>query len=234
MLKKLQSLLWLMPFFSFFIGYQLVRFLTHTVVVVVPPLVGLHVQDAIKILSADRLNVRILGEKEDPDSPSGVIISQSPGHGKKVKPHQSIFLVITRRPPTPKTPALCGLSLEEIKAKAAQERIEIAPYFMESSYPKNSCFAQDHVPGEELDRKSLTVYISKGTNPLRVVPSFKGKTAEEVANFLKPFGIKIEFVHEGLDKDHDCKQCLVTEQAPLPGSIIDVAASPTIKLTTSA
>lgn len=236
MLKKVRSFLWILPFFSFVVGYQLVRFLTHTVVVIVPPLVGLHMHDAIKILSADKLNVRILAEKEDPDSPEGIIISQTPGHGKKIKPHQSIFLVITRKPPKPKTPALGGLPIEDARAKVAQSRIVLDVYQAESSYPKDTCIAQDHVAGDELEQKSMSIYVSTGTTPLRIVPDLIGKRADEITRFFKPFGVKVEFIHQGADgtdKEHVCAQCTIVEQRPLAGSIVDLTKTPTIYVTTS-
>lgn len=233
MLKKLRSFLWILPFFSFVVGYQLLRFLTHTTAVYVPALVGLHMHDAIKILSADKLNVRILAEKEDPDSAEGIILSQTPWHGKKVKPHQSIFLVITRKPPKPKAPALTGLPIEDAKAKVAQSRIVLTSYPLESSYPKDTSIAQDHVPGDELEQKSISVYVSKGTTPLRIVPDMIGKKADDAIRLFKPFGIKVEFTHQDAVSDHVCTHCIISEQRPLAGSIIDVTKAPTIYLTTS-
>ncbi len=233
MLKQLRSFLWVLPFFSFVLGYQLLRMLTHTGAIVVPPLVGMHMHDAIKILSADRLNVRILNEKEDPDSPEGIILSQTPGYGSKVKPHQSVFLVITRKPPKVKAPALCGLPLDDARAKAAQSRIILSTFPLESGYPKDTCIAQDSVPGDELAEKAMTVLVSSGTTPLRIIPDLKGKRADEVTKFLKPFGVKIEMVHHGEEKEHVCTSCLIIEQRPLAGSIIDLSKTPLIQLTTA-
>jgi len=85
------SFIWIVPFLAFIAGYQVVRLLTHTQTVYVPSVLGLHLTDAIRRLSADQLNVRILAEKEDPDLDEGMIISQTPEQGTLVKPHQSLF-----------------------------------------------------------------------------------------------------------------------------------------------
>jgi serine/threonine-protein kinase len=188
--------------------------------------------DAIKILSADKLNVRILAEKEDPDSPEGIIISQTPAQGKKIKPQQSVFLVITRKPPRIQAPSLCGLPLEDAKKKAAQARIALQTHAIESSYPKDNVIAQNKLPGEELIDKTMTLSVSAGDTPLRIMPDLRGKKAEEVVRFLKPFNIKVEVTHPDQEKDHVCSSCLIIDQRPHVGSIIDLAKAPVVQLTT--
>ena len=71
MLQSIKSFLWIAPFVAFLVGYQVLRFLSHTEAIEVPSIVGMHIHDAIRILSADKLNVRILDEKSDPDAQRG-------------------------------------------------------------------------------------------------------------------------------------------------------------------
>ena len=64
MLKKY---LWILPFLSFLLGYQFLSTLTTVHELKVPPLVGLSVTEAVKVLSDNNLNARIMAEKEEPD-----------------------------------------------------------------------------------------------------------------------------------------------------------------------
>ena len=63
---KTSTYLWLLPFLSFLCGYQLIRSLYTVNTLTTPSIIGKEIQDAIKILSDNNLNPRILTEKEDP------------------------------------------------------------------------------------------------------------------------------------------------------------------------
>lgn len=223
------SFLWVLPFVSFLAGYQLLRNLTHAETVTVSSVVGLHIHDAIKTLSADRLNVRILAEKEDPDIAEGIIMSQTPYAGRVVKPHQSIFLVISRKPPKPKALALFGLVQSEAEDQAKRAKIELREYSLESLQPENTIIAQEKLPLEDIQDGSMAVYLSSGTTPIRIMPSLKGRTIEDVTAFFKPYAIKVEVSHPGAD--HECATCIIAEQHPLAGTLVNIKKGFTIRVT---
>jgi beta-lactam-binding protein with PASTA domain len=226
------SYLWVVPFLAFIIGYQSMRWLLYAPVIQTPAVLGLHIHDAIKQLSAYQLNVRILQEKEDTNLDEGTIISQSPEPGKKIKPHQSVFLVITRKPPRLETPHVYGLSLEKIKEIAQEKGLRLKVHVLESSYPTDTCFAQLPLPKEKMDGDILTVYISAGNSAMRIVPQFKHKKLSEVIQFLAQYNIKPQIQHVFVQpEDHDCAQCIITDQRPLAGSLIDLRKPLAIQLT---
>src|SRR5205085_11984966 len=101
-----------------------------------PSVIGQHIHDAIKLLSTHHLNARILSEKEDLDLPEGIVISQSPVQGQKIKSQQSIFLVVTRRPPKAQAPRLFGLNNEESNANTQKKGIQLKSYSIESICPQ--------------------------------------------------------------------------------------------------
>ncbi len=226
----IKSFLWVIPFISFLAGYQLLRTLSHVEVIEVPQVVGLHMHDAIKTLSSFQLNVRILAEREDPDVPEGIIISQMPMHGTKVKPHQSIFLVITRRPPKPRAPSLYGLPQDEAAAKALEVGIHLKAYPLESMHPIGSVIAQNTMPLQEVSDKAMAVYVSSASPQMRIFPELKGRIVGEVVKFFSSFDIKVEVSHPGAE-GHDCSSCVIVDQRPLAGTFIDLKKPLTVHVT---
>ncbi len=228
MITKLRTLLfsffWLVPFLSFMAGYQLVRFLTHSETVYVPSVVGLHLNDAIRLLSADRLNVRILTEKEDPDLHEGMILSQTPEQGIMVKPHQSVFLVITRKPLKPLAPKLRGSTCRQAKRKARNAKIRLQTYTLESPVPKDRVIAQSVLPGREVKSNSLTIYCSEGSTQLRIFPDLKGKTVDEVRSFFGLYDIPVRVQGDASAR--------IDEQRPLAGTLIDATKPLVLEVTT--
>lgn len=222
MRSVIQSFFWVLPFLAFLAGYQLLRSLSHVEIVEVPPLVGLHMHDAIKILSSHQLNVRILAEKEDPDIQEGIIVSQTPLPLQRVKPHQSIFVVITRKPPQPKAPTLYGLSQDQAQLKTQEAGLTLKCSLLESTYPQGSIIAQGVQPGDEVDDKSIHAYCSSGTTSLRIVPDLKGKRVDEVISFFKQYSIKVDVKHPDAELGHSCSSCTIRDQRPFAGTLIDL------------
>lgn len=220
----LLSFFWLVPFLSFIGGYQLVRFLTHAETVYVPSVVGLHLNDAIRLLSADRLNVRILAEKEDPDLHEGMILSQTPEQGQMVKPHQSIFLVITRKPLRPLAPKLRGLTCSQAARKARNDKLRLKSYTLESPVPQGRVIAQSVMPGREVKGNDVTIYCSEGTTQLRIFPDVKGRSVDEVKSFFGLYDIPVRVTGD--------QSAPIKEQIPLAGTIIDVSKPLVVEVTT--
>lgn len=232
-LDTLKTFFWVVPFIAFLSGYQLVRFFSHTEAIEVPSIVGMHIHDAIRILSADKLNVRILEEKNDPDAQEGIIISQAPSQGQKVKPHQSIFLVLTRRPPKLKAPSFYGLTVAQAQSQAKANSIELKLAFAENNYPKGTCFAQSISAGQELAEKSMTIYCSSGLTSERIFPNLIGKTVEEARSFLDQYGATVSLVNLQQESKESTGNALIKEQRPLAGSIVDLSKKLQVHLTIS-
>ncbi len=200
------------------------RLLTHTETVYVPSVVGLHLNDAIRMLSADRLNVRILVEKEDPDLHEGMILSQTPDQGQMVKPHQSVFLVITRKPLKPLAPKLRGITCTQAQRKARNAHIRLKSYTLESPVPQGRVIAQSVLPGREVKGHALTMYCSEGSTVLRIFPDLKGTSVDEVVSFFGLYDIPVR-VQGAYD-------AVIKEQRPLAGTLIDVSKPLVVQVTT--
>jgi len=223
---SIQSYFWAIPFFSFFLGYGIVYNMFHIDYVKMPLFVGKTIDQAIPIATASHLNMRLLQYKEDADIPVGVIVSQIPEAGQKVKPHQSVFFVISKNPPMEPTPNLYGQTEQMICSQLSSAGITYTHYQLPSNYLQSRCIAQIPAPGEPLHKKNIIFYTSSATNSLianqKIIwPSFINKRVEDVRDFLKIHDISVEIIHTYTCRsDHDCINCLVVDQRPLPGSII--------------
>ncbi len=220
----LVSFFWVVPFIAFIAGYLLVRGLTHTEIIKVPSVMGLHLTDAIRALSSDRLNVRILAEKEDPDLNEGMILSQTPEPGTLVKPHQSIFLVITCKPLKPQAPTLLGTTLTQAQTTARNASITLNTYTLESPSPKDRVIAQSVMPQRDVEEGALTIYTSKGSTPLRIFPQLRGRTPDEVTSFFGLYDIPVDLKGP--------QNRPIKDQRPLAGTLIDIRKPLVVQITT--
>jgi eukaryotic-like serine/threonine-protein kinase len=213
------SHLWILPFVFFCAGYFFVSVIGGSESVNTPSVIGFTLHDAVKTLSAARLTAAIKAEKEDAHLVEGTIINQSPHPGQKVKPQQSVYLVVSTRPPTLKAPSLVGLSHDNVQSQAEKAEVRLKTWYVESHYPKNTCIAQIPAPGTELAEKNVHVYISSGTTPLRLVPDVRGRRVNEVVDFLRSHDIEIKFFSGEEPQSDD----IIRDQRPVPGSLINIA-----------
>lgn len=238
----LRLYIWMVPFIAFIVGYYAMGVFLLQDSFYTPCIVGSHLHDAIRTLSAHNLNVRILAEKQEADIPQGVVLSQSPDYTQKVKAHQSVYLVITSKPTPKNVPYLAYLQEKEIVDRAAQENIYLKRYFLQSIYPKNTCIAQSATEKEVLDKNTLTVYISSGSNPIYIFPSLKNKNLAEVVSFLEKQGISYQLFDKKSSQlinssDNFSSEYYdnynVIDHKPLAGSLINLNKNLKVQLTIS-
>lgn len=236
---SISSYLWIIPFISFFIGYQTLRLIFYSKQVQTPNVLGLNLNDAIKKLSSYQLNVRILKEKEDSDLPEGTIISQSPEPLRNIKPYQSVFLVITCKKPPMISPNMVNLTLEEAQNVVDKKGLNLKKYYLESSYPSDTIIAQIPESGQNMTNDIVTVYVSAGSSSVRVFPDLVKKTVKQAKEFLNEYDLDAKIYHENESKaegnqnsePHDCKNCIIINQIPLPGTLVDLKKTFTVQLT---
>jgi serine/threonine-protein kinase len=211
----------MLPFLFFLGGYITVHFFFNVNKIVTPSLVGKNVYQALIILSEHKLNPRILDEKEDPDLPSGTIVSQTPVAGQKIKPHQSIYLLISKRPPAQKAPNLLNKKLTTIKKKLRRSSIHSETYAIPHTYPKNHCFAQSPPAHDSLKHNTIIAYVSADNNMPIIWPNFTGYLVTDVLAFLQSHNIYPQIIHQReRQQRHVCSRCTVQHQHPRAGSLI--------------
>lgn len=188
-----------------------------------PNVIGRSLQEGVAILSKHRLGTRLMREQEEVSMPEGIILDQIPRSNNKIRLNQSVFVTISKKPSVLQTPDFIGSNIKDIQTKANRSDIEIFNVDLFSTYPNHSCFAQYPKAGVQLVRRKLAVLISKGPFPLVIVPSFKGFLIEQVKDFLRKSEVQYQVEHSGsIPEDHVCNLCHVTDQRPIPGSIISM------------
>lgn len=195
--------------------------LFHTSEFPTPSVVGKHIHEAFAILSTHNLNARLLEEKEDPYLPAGTVMSQSPQAGQKIKPYQSLFMLLSKKPSYINAPHCLNKTNADIHTLLQKNSLRAKIYKLPSIYPQGVCFAQIPLPQEPIDNTMLTLYISDGNTKPILWPNFIGRSVVEVTNFLHTHAIEATVIHErSYPSPHTCATCTVTDQRPLAGSLI--------------
>lgn len=223
---------WLFPFITFAGGYYLVAHWYGVATLPTPSVVGHSLQDAITILSRHNLNARVLKVQQEADAAPGTVMSQTPLPHTKIRPQQSIFLVVACEP-TKKVPHCLGNRIDTIQAMAQRSGIRIKSYYLDAPYPTNTCFAQSPAPEHDLsDKANMIVYCAHGTPKPVIMPNFKDKNVHEVMNRMEPHGIVTKVVHQKPREEfHRCdERCVVIDQRPLAGSFVTLDGNKPLEL----
>ena len=229
---RFKHFLWTIPFICFLGSYCILHCLLATNALLAPSLIGKNLQEAVQILSDYNLNARIISQKEDNDLAPGTILSQMPAAHRKIRPHQSIFFVVSKKTVQKTTPSFLQKNKTDIEQMAKEQGISLKLHYLASHHPENSCIGQLPAPQEPLPDHRMTAYLSSGsTSKLVILPSFKKRPITEVGSFLTEQGIKFNAIHaKPIDTSHNCKHCIVVDQKPLVGSLINLKKPLTIQL----
>ena len=188
-----------------------------------PSVVGKNIHEAFAIVSAYNLNARLLEEKEDPYLPAGTVISQTPQAGQKIKPYQSLFVLLSKKPSQIHAPHCLHKTDSDIVSLLQTHKIRAKIYILPSIYPKGLCFAQIPLPQEPIEDSMLTLYVSGGNKKPIIWPDFRQLPVLDVTNFLRTHTIEATIVHEyPCLPNHTCASCVVTDQRPLAGSLLSL------------
>ena len=219
---NIKQYVWIAPFLSFLAGYLVLQRISHVNSFKTPALVGQSLQPAIATLSAHNLNVCLITQKEDPDLPQGTILSQTPQAGQVIKPHQSVYIVISKKPQKIAAPLLINKSHTIINKELDALGIRNKTYYLTSNRPCHSCIAQLPAAGIQLEENKIITYFSGGNDRPALIPNLKGKSVPDVIAFLQQYTNLPEIIHiTKQHENHTCNaKCTVVDQRPLAGSII--------------
>lgn len=219
---RIKDYLWLFPFLSFIGGYVVIQRFYSTDTVRVPSLLGKPMHDAVRLLSATQLNLHLLAEKDDPDVPTGTVIQQKPESGTRVRTQQTVFLVVSKQPPHAVAPSVVNRPWAEVQRELEKSGIRAKMYLVDAECPTGLCCAQLPASGEPLDRAhTMLIYVASGTPKPVLMPDIRNNLVTDVQSFLATHGLTPQLFHaHPISPEHICRECLVTDQRPLPGSIV--------------
>lgn len=227
MIMDIKNYVWALPFFSFIAGSLVIQHISNIAQLEAPAIVGTQIQTAVVKLSEKNLNLRILAQKEDLDLPEGTILSQTPSSGQKIKPHQAIHIVISKKPKKIAAPYLIGKPNNMVKKELEDLSIRGKSYLIPSNKPTQSCIAQFPSPGTQLEENKIIIYLSDENHKPVLMPDFRGKKLSEVTTFLDTYNIDTKITQAKKSKKisflPDSQEDLITDQRPLAGSIINLS-----------
>ena len=218
---RIKPLLWIVPFFCFWLGYSITSSFFATPSVTTPSLIGQPLCQACILLSSLQLNPCVLSQKEDLDLPPDTIISQTPQAGTKAKQNQRIYLVIAKKPAIPISPILFNKTSAECAQKLKKIGVKPIFYFVTSNSPTGYVIAQHPQPGNPIENNNMIIYLSSSNHKPIIWPSFKNKSALDVIEFLHNHSCNVTCIpnstayHQPLDESS-----IVIDQRPLAGSLI--------------
>ena len=213
--------LWILPFLAFGAGYFFLQFFIADNAVQAPALLGKNLLQATQICSDLKLNLRIIAEKEVADVQAGTIIKQKPLPTKSIKPHQSIFIVITKSPVPMKAPDFIKKNNAFIDTSCQELGIKNKTYLIETAHPKGECFGQIPSSGDSLELKKMSCYISAGNPAKYLFPNLINKPILDVLEFLKKYDIQCDVYYKDQKITSPYKQQLtVINQKPLAGTFV--------------
>lgn len=222
---RLTSYLWVLPFIAFFLGYQATRLFSGTTAFVMPSLLGKSITESLKLIAGNNLTVKIIEEREMQDLASGTVLAQTPQTGQRIKPYQTVFLTISKPKPVLTAPCLVGLSLKEReRILASLAHVQVNYVYLISNTLTDNCIAQVPCAGDSLTENKLLLYISAGSQPVRLMPDFRSKTVQDTLEFLKSYMLEPCIFHAyDVGPEHTCQDCIVLDQRPLPNSAVNIA-----------
>ena len=232
-MKRWTMIFWgLFPFILFLLGYGIPSIIFNQKTGECPSFVGQTVLDAIKPMSAYPLNVRIVGEEEHDELPQGTILRQQPYPGQRIKPHQSIYLVVSRMQGLPLMPPVEHASLAQLTEDLKKQGVHLKAYELDSGLPKGDIMASVPHSGMVVSDKERTayVYVSAGNTAMRILPSFKGCSVRVAHEALPSEKVQLKVIRNRLAYDdiRGDEQLTIVEQKPLAGSVVDLSKPLTI------
>ncbi|MBD3272995.1 PASTA domain-containing protein [Candidatus Dependentiae bacterium] len=221
---NMKKLFWTLPFLSFILGYYLFLYFFPKSEFIVPNITGKNLQESIRIISNKNLNLHLLKEFEDSDLPEGIILSQSPLAGQKIKKNQNIFITVSKKPKSLNIPNFLNKKQKKINKEVAKLSIKPNYYWVNSFYPTDICIGQYPQPNKSLDDKKLVIYFSSGNLNYFIVPNLEGCNLQKIYDYLDEDKIILEvFYKNRILEDRRNKKYYVTDQKPMAGSIVDLS-----------
>lgn len=220
-MKILKQFLWIFPFIFFLFGYFCISQIISNKAVSTPALLGKSLDEALKIASSLHLNLRIIAEKEDDELPANIIINQVPQLGQQIKSGQVIFCVISKKPVALMMPSFTQLPIHELKEFAQDHSVAYKLYCIPTKYPAEKIIA--HIPRAQnsITKSGIIAYVSTQERKQSIVPDFKNKSIADVKDLIIGTALTLSTHHDvPMPESHDCHNCVIIDQRPLPGSLI--------------
>jgi beta-lactam-binding protein with PASTA domain len=217
MKRALRIFLYLLIFAALVAGSTFItyRVMITRMTVEVPDLEGMSLAEADSALESRGLYLKVAGEDNDLQIPSGHVLSQDVAPGEKIKGMAEIKVVVSKGPAIKLIPGVVGENLDEALKLFTQKGLEVKVVKVHSdTTAQNSIIAQWPSP-EDWEGQNITLVVSEGPYEVSYYcPSFLGLLKEDALSLARELGLNVELTEaaEG--------EATVASQKPLPGEKI--------------
>jgi beta-lactam-binding protein with PASTA domain len=168
----------------------------------VPPVKGMKVSDAIKLLEGKGFDVMVMDSVYYDSLPKNTVVKQLPDPDATVKANRTVFLTVNRLVPPPvDMPKLEGLSLRFALNILERNHLTLGDTIWQKNFMKGSVIEQQYkgariFPGAKVPWGSpITLIIASGLGEEQIlVPDLVNKTYAEAKAILQEKGITIGYV----------------------------------------
>lgn len=204
----------MIPFAVFILGYAAFFFLMPEPEFTVPNVVGESLQNSMKLLSKNGLNIRIIAEKDDANLLDNTIITQHP-QDAKVRKNQTVYVSVSKRPKARTISSFEGKKLEDVEKVLKKEGLKYKIIKLPSCQPQNNVIAQNPEGDEPIQDNKVIIFTSKSEKKPVIWPNFKGLGLNDVIDVLKNYDITPE-----IKREEGTTNSIIIDQKPIPGSIV--------------
>jgi len=205
--------------------------------ITVPSFIGMAQPDAVNEIARMNLKSSIVGHASSSQYPKGVVMTQEPQAGMRVRGGRQISLVISDGMQTILMPDVRYQSLRDARLDLSHSRLQVTKiqYVRSDDIPPDHVISQNPEPSVSVtEGTSVSLLVSKGGVTSIKVPSFDGMTIDEARGLASALHIKLgQIVWTPLGKDGP-QHGEVVRQRPDAGTTIgpydvvslDVSAGP--------
>ena len=219
--KKFKFVLVLILLLGFFSGFFLSfgKFWS-SVEITVPDVTGKQLTLARQILEDQHLRVTV-AEAYDASVPVGVVVSQTPEAGTKVKEERTITIYVSKGGEELEMPNLRGLKQSDAIDKLQQMGLRLgSAYETFSDEDSGTVISQDPRSGTRISKgQSVDITVSKGQKVKKIsVPDVKGVPSDRARTMIEGSGLKVGSISE---EESTQAAGTVVSQSPSAGSEAD-------------
>ncbi|MBI4546416.1 MAG: PASTA domain-containing protein [Ignavibacteriae bacterium] len=164
-------------------------------IIVVPSVIGLTLEDAMRLLDSAGLEGRKGDVRMDREFPEGVVIIQNPPVGHKVKKGRRVYLTVSGGESIVIVPTLRGRTLRDAQFALEREGLKLGAieYQFSDQFPPNTVIEQKVNAGATVKRNTyISIILSQGKSKEQItVPDLTGKTLSEAESILSSTGLSV-------------------------------------------
>lgn len=191
-----------------------------SVEIAVPDVTGKQLTLARQILEDQHLRVTV-AETYDASVPVGIVVSQTPEAGTKVKEERTITIYVSKGGEELEMPNLRGLKQEDALKKLQQMGLRLgSSYETFSDEDSGTVISQDPRSGTRITKgQSVDITVSKGQKIKKItVPNVKGVPADRAHTMIEGSGLKFG----GTSEEASTQAAgTVVSQSPAAGTEVD-------------